>query len=238
LSLTPFCIFTGGRNQTAEAKKFGESFYLAPCSSPVEEIAMTEAVTNLIGVEEWKAWQAEGRPAQLVDVRSAAEFATGHLPCAINIPLEQLEARAADLSHCAPLVLVCQGGTRATLASARLAAQGRESLVLKGGTTAWLKAGYPAVRSTAARWALERQVRLVAGLLVAVGVLLGATLSPWWLLLPALVGCGLSFAGFTGFCPMGELLARMPWNRPRRIAPNLEALPPGSCACAWRPQEK
>jgi len=50
---------------------------------------------------------------------------------------------------------------------------------LEGGTEAWLRAGYPAVRLTAARWALERQVRLAAGLLVVVGVLLAATVSRW-----------------------------------------------------------
>jgi hypothetical protein len=72
------------------------------------------------------------------------------------------------------------------------------------------------VRSTAARWALERQVRLLAGLLGLLGVLLGVTVSLWWLLVPGFVGCGLIFAGCSGFCPMGEALARLPWNRPLR----------------------
>lgn len=54
-------------------------------------------------------WAAEGRRAQLIDVRSATEFAGGHLPCAINIPLEQIELRTADLDLHVPFVLVCQG---------------------------------------------------------------------------------------------------------------------------------
>ena len=152
----------------------------------------------------------------MVDVRSATEFASGHLPGAINIPLEQIERRTEDLEAHAPVVLVCQSGTRARQANALLETSGRELVVLEGGTSAWLKAGYPAVRSTAARWALERQVRLAAGLLGFVGVLLAVAVSPWWLLLPGFVGCGLVFAGCTGFCPMGEVLARLPWNRPRR----------------------
>jgi len=177
---------------------------------------MPEAAARTISIETWKDWQASGRRAQLVDVRSATEFATAHLPGAINIPLEQVELRTADLETSAPVVLVCQGGTRARLASALLAASGKELVVLEGGTGAWLQAGYPAVRSTAARWALERQVRLAAGLLGFTGVLLAVAVSPWWLLLPGFVGCGLVFAGCTGFCPMGEVLARLPWNRPRR----------------------
>jgi rhodanese-related sulfurtransferase len=177
---------------------------------------MPEAAARTINIETWKDWQAAGRRAQLVDVRSATEFATAHLPGAINIPLEQIERRTPDLEANAPVVLVCQAGTRAHLSRALLAESGKELVVLEGGTGAWLQAGYPVVRSTASRWALERQVRLIAGLLVAVGVLLAVAVSRWWLLLPGFVGCGLAFAGFSGFCPMGEALARMPWNRPRR----------------------
>ena len=177
---------------------------------------MPESAARTINIETWKDWLAAGRRAQLVDVRSATEFATAHLPGAINIPLEQIERRTADLEASAPVVLVCQAGTRAHLAHALLAESGKELVVLEGGTSAWLRAEYPAVRSTAARWALERQVRLIAGLLVAVGVLLAVTVSRWWLLLPGFVGCGLAFAGCTGFCPMGEALARLPWNRPLR----------------------
>jgi rhodanese-related sulfurtransferase len=174
---------------------------------------MPESAVRTIGIETWKDWQVAGRPAQLVDVRSATEFATAHLPDAINIPLGQIERRTADLEANVPVVLVCQTGTRARMASALLAASGKDLVVLEGGTQAWLQAGYPAVRSTASRWALERQVWLAAGLLVAVGVLLAVVISRWWLLLPGFVGCGLAFAGCTGFCPMGKALARMPWNR-------------------------
>lgn len=190
--------------------------------------------SEIIGIDTWKQWQAEGRRPQLVDVRSATEFASGHLPGAINIPLEQLELRVADLDAEGPVALVCQGGTRARMASEMLAGSGRNLIVLDGGTKAWIEAGNPVVRITAARWALERQVRLIAGLLVAAGALLGAFVSTWWLVVPAFVGCGLTFAGFSGLCPMGELLARLPWNRPRIASPGKPGQNPVSgvsCAC-------
>ena len=85
---------------------------------------MPEAAARTISIETWKDWQASGRRAQLVDVRSATEFATAHLPGAITSPLEQVDLRTADLEAHAPVVLVCQGGTRARLASALLAASG------------------------------------------------------------------------------------------------------------------
>jgi len=196
---------------------------------------MPKAAAETITIENWKDWQAKGRQAQLVDVRSATEFATAHLPGAINIPLEQIELRTADMSATMPVVLVCQAGTRAHMASSLLADCGKNIIVLEGGTAAWMQAGYTTVRNTAARWALERQVRLIAGLLVAAGVLLSVLTSPWWLIVPAFVGCGLVFAGLSGLCPMGEALARLPWNRERKKAPaTAPPVPKGvSCACTW-----
>lgn len=187
---------------------------------------------EVIDIDTWKEWQASGRRSQLVDVRSATEFAAGHLPQAINIPLEQIELRTADLSSSEPVVLVCKGGTRARMACELLAGSVANLTVLDGGTDAWIKAGNPVIRTTAARWALERQVRLIAGLLVAAGVGLGAVVSPWWLVVPALMGCGLTFAGLSGFCPMGEVLARLPWNRTRRAPPAAPEAPDAVfCAC-------
>jgi hypothetical protein len=58
-------------------------------------------------------------------------------------------------------------------------------------------------------------VQIVAGTLVVLGTVLGATVSPWFLLLSGLVGAGLVFAGSTGFCGMAALLLRLPYNRRR-----------------------
>jgi hypothetical protein len=62
------------------------------------------------------------------------------------------------------------------------------------------------------RWSLERQVRFAAGLLILLGALLAFTVHPYWHFLSAFVGLGLTFAGLTDICPMGELLQKMPWN--------------------------
>jgi hypothetical protein len=65
------------------------------------------------------------------------------------------------------------------------------------------------------RFSLERQVRLIAGLLVLAGVLLSLTVQHNWIFLAAVVGAGLAFAGLTDICMMAGLLARMPWNKAR-----------------------
>jgi rhodanese-related sulfurtransferase len=154
-------------------------------------------------------------PAQLIDVRSPSEFASGHIPGAVNIPMDQIESRLADLGP-APIILICQMGKRASMTASLLDPCQRQISVLDGGTNAWLQAGLPVVRTAKTRWSLERQVRLGAGLLVLVGVVLTLTVHPYWIGLSAFVGAGLTFAGLTDICPMAELLARLPWNSQSR----------------------
>jgi len=166
--------------------------------------------------------------AQLVDVRSAGEFAAGHVPGAANIPLEEIERRIGDLNTEQTLVLICKGGKRAGIAADFLKAKRGNLAVLQGGTDAWAKAGLPLVVSAKSRWALERQVRLAAGLLVLSSVVVSLTVYPPMVYLAGLVGLGLTGAGLTDFCPMAILLAKMPWNRANKNAPVACSLPRGN----------
>ena len=149
---------------------------------------------------------------QLIDVRSPSEFASGHIPTAVNIPMDQIEARIKDLHANVPLILVCQAGTRARVTAGLLEPCHRQIAVLEGGTNAWLQAGLPIVTSVKTRWSLERQVRLGAGMIVLTGVILALAVNPNWIFLSAFAGVGLTFAGATDICLMGALLEKMPWN--------------------------
>lgn len=155
-------------------------------------------------------------PVQLVDVRSPGEFASGHVPGAVNIPMEQVESRLGDLREGCRVVLICQSGSRARTVAEWLRAARPDVVCLEGGTAAWLRAGQPVVQSVNSRWSLERQVRLGAGVLMLIGVALGLGVSRGWLTLSVLAGLGLTMAGLTGFCPMAVMLARLPWNRVRQ----------------------
>ena len=94
-----------------------------------------------------------------------------------------------------------------------LRAAGMSNLhVLDGGVLAWTAAGLP-VRSGSPRMSLERQVRIVAGVVIATGALLALFVSPLFAALPALVGAGLAIAGATDNCLLGLLLGRLPFNR-------------------------
>ena len=154
--------------------------------------------------------------AVLVDIRDPDEHAREHIPGAVNLPLAQLQAGTAVLPE-ALLVFACDSGLR-TKTHAKLLQQvaGQyDVMLLEGGLQAWKQAGLPVLADADAPLPLMRQVQLIAGGLVVLGAVLGATLSPWWHLLSAFVGGGLMVAGATGFCGMARLLLVAPWNRQR-----------------------
>jgi rhodanese-related sulfurtransferase len=172
-------------------------------------------MSGTIGVAEL-ANDGRKTDAQLVDVRSVTEFRAGHVPGAVNIPMDEIESRLKDLNSQRSIVLICQTGQRARMTAGLLAPCRKDVLVLEGGTKAWKEAGMPIVISNRVRWSLERQVRLGAGLLVLQGILLAVAVDRLWIGLSAFVGLGLCFAGLTDICPMGIALSRMPWNRATR----------------------
>jgi rhodanese-related sulfurtransferase len=147
-------------------------------------------------------------PTRVLDVRSAAEFAIGHIPGAVNIPMEQVETRIADVPP-APLAVVCERRERIV---AGWLGDESQLMLLQGGTRAWKNAGYPLITCAPCRWTLERQVRLIAGLLVLTGTLLSVLVNVKWVYAAMLIGAGLTFAGATNICGMGIILAKMPWD--------------------------
>ncbi len=74
-----------------------------------------------------------GRPPVVLDVRTSEEFAAGHLPDAVNIPVDELRSRLAELPHDRPLVAYCQVGQRGYLAVRLLREAGYQAMNLSGG---------------------------------------------------------------------------------------------------------
>jgi hydroxyacylglutathione hydrolase len=97
--------------------------------------------TELVGATEAKAdLQAGATP---LDVREPAEYATGHIPGAINVPLGRLGAHLDRVPAGEAIVVYCGHGERASSAVSIMESAGRTGLVnLEGGIGAWAKAGY------------------------------------------------------------------------------------------------
>lgn len=175
---------------------------------------MTASVPAMIDSAELQSLMASETPPRVLDVRTPGEFETAHIPGAYNVPLDMLrEHRQEILAHLdQDVVLVCRSGQRASQAEEALRTAGLTNVhILEGGVTAWEGKGF-AMNRGRRRWDLERQVRLVAGTIVALSVLIGAFV-PGVQWVAFAIGAGLMFAAVTNTCAMGMLLARLPFNR-------------------------
>jgi rhodanese-related sulfurtransferase len=79
----------------------------------------------------------------VLDVRTPAEYAEGHVPGAINIPHMSIVSRKGELAEDKELVFICEVGSRSALACEFAAAVGFKELYnVEGGTVSWIKSGY------------------------------------------------------------------------------------------------
>lgn len=156
----------------------------------------------------------------ILDVRTTAEVNASALPDCLHIPLHELtvERLQTDIArngkNGSRIYLLCQSGKRAEMAADQLKDHiNAELIIIEGGINAVRDAQIPLQHSGKTVMSLERQVRIAAGFLVFIGVLLGSVFNPGFYWLSGFVGAGLMFAGITDTCMMGMLIARMPWNR-------------------------
>jgi rhodanese-related sulfurtransferase len=80
----------------------------------------------------------------VIDVRTPAEYARGHIAGALNVPIEML-IKGAERLPAGPVLTACSMGGRAGRAAEILVALGREAFIIVGGTNAWHAAGLPVV---------------------------------------------------------------------------------------------
>ena len=103
------------------------------------------------GISPTEAVQCMNREKGLViDVCSAEEFAASHINGAVNVPLDQLEAKLPSVAKnkSIPLILVCAAGARSKRAQAIAQKLGYEKVhSLQGGLTAWKEANLPVVKA-------------------------------------------------------------------------------------------
>jgi phage shock protein E len=86
-----------------------------------------------------------GTAPLIVDVRTPAEYAAGHVPGAVNIPYDQMDARADEIiAHKdKDVVLYCRSGRRSGIAANTLAAKGFTKLaLLEGDMPGWERDGF------------------------------------------------------------------------------------------------
>jgi len=134
-SVPTFVVFQGGRpvgGKVGAMRKAELRAMLEPFLPRAEGVIRPDELVQLL-----KA----GR-VSVVDTREAPVFKRAHLPTAINLPLEEIETRLAEL-HMLPAtpVLYCRSGDRTKDLAAKLAEQGLPVAFLEGGVLAWEASG-------------------------------------------------------------------------------------------------
>lgn len=117
--------------------------YAPPYGSAKDAINMAGMIGQNVLDGEIRLWYASDLPwaqenALIIDVRSEAEFASGHLPGALCVPHTQIRARLDQITAAAdgrPLRLICKSGMRSYLAYRILAQQGIDVATFSGGMT-------------------------------------------------------------------------------------------------------
>lgn len=99
----------------------------------------------MITVQELKSGLDDpAREITVIDVRSAAEFAKGHVPGAINYPLQSLQKESDTIAALdGEAAVICNCGKGALAAAKQLRTSGVTVILVEGGYREWKAAGYP-----------------------------------------------------------------------------------------------
>jgi rhodanese-related sulfurtransferase len=91
--------------------------------------------------------RVSGTAPVVIDVRTAEEYAAGHVPGALNIPFDQVAQRISEIEAPHGVALYCMLGPRARMGESALLNAGYTSVLhLEGGLAAWQAAGLPVER--------------------------------------------------------------------------------------------
>jgi len=169
-----------------------------------------------INPSQLQTWLRSGE-AVLFDVREPAEHRAEAIETARNVPLSTICAQAVlpVAAQGKKLVIHCKSGKRSMLACEKLKEESADCEIwnLEGGIEAWKMSGLPIKTNGKKMLPLDRQVQLTIGVSVLTFSLLAYFLNPAFALGSAFFGAGLTNAGLTGWCGLGKLMAKMPWNQ-------------------------
>lgn len=130
---TLVCLAFAGVACTSSTEPGSDAAQQLSDRKPYKDVtpAETSVATGLQGV-------------QFVDVRGKAEFEARHAPNSVNMPLAELPGRISELDTTKPTFVICEVGLRSEDAARMLVDAGFTDVRhVKGGISAWVKAGLP-----------------------------------------------------------------------------------------------
>jgi len=115
----------------------------APAAVPAAPAAQAQRLPPDIDVATAASLRG-GSDVVMLDVRTPEEYAQGHIPGVVSIPLNQVPSRLAEIPKDKTVVVTCRTGNRSAQAAQLLRQRGYNNVHnMLGGIAAWEKAGYP-----------------------------------------------------------------------------------------------
>ncbi len=118
--------------------------YLAGGMEAWSRAGLTANKITQISVDDLSELLNSPKELQVIDVRQPGEYNDGHVPSAVNAPLSRVGERAMEFDPNRRTAVICAGGFRSSAATSILERRGFKNLLnVLGGTSGWIKAGYP-----------------------------------------------------------------------------------------------
>lgn len=155
--------------------------------------------------------QQNQQRGRLIDVREPAEFRDAHLPGAVNLPSTQYDPEDYLSLNSPAIYLICQSGDRAKTIAKKLEADApMEVFVVKEHMESIT------TQQTSTGWNVDRQFRLLLGILIAIFLIGYSFASPYFLGIPIILSLGLIITAIIDKCYLRVGIARLPWNQKER----------------------
>jgi phage shock protein E len=120
------------------------SLTLALCLLAAADVLAQSTEAPSITAQELQQRRETGKAPVAIDVRTAEEFAAGHIPGAVHIPYDQIAERIGDVEAPHGVALYCMAGPRARKGEKALLESGYTPVFhLEGGFSAWQAGGLP-----------------------------------------------------------------------------------------------
>ncbi len=104
------------------------------------QVAEAESAAE-VDLDQFAAEHSDG--AFVLDVREDDEYAAGHVPGAVHVPMAQVPQQLAELPQDRRVLVICQSGNRSRQVVEFLRAQGVDAVNVAGGTGGWAARGWP-----------------------------------------------------------------------------------------------
>lgn len=152
---------------------------------------------------------------KLIDIRSPEEYQKEHITDAKNMSLQEIAQH--HFAEDEIVVFHCQSGNRTRQAEPFFENLAVKNIyILEGGINDWKKNKQPTVINLKAPFPIMRQVQIIVGFMVLLGIFLSYVISPYFNLLSAFFGAGLLFAGISGTCALANMLRFLPFNKTKK----------------------